>query len=124
MTDTAARATVAHPLSMLTGDEVVRATEILRASGQVDESTLIAHIVLDEPDKATLAGWKPGEPVQRQVRALLVNGTGCGVRETVVSLTKGEVVASEDVPGMRSALLVTEAMYAVGVTREHPEYLA
>jgi primary-amine oxidase len=124
MTDTAARSIATHPLSMLTPDEVVRATEILRAEGHLTESTLIAHIVLDEPVKAALAEWAPGQPVERQVRALLVPGPGCGVLETIVSLTKGQVVSIDDVPAMRSALLVTEAMYAVTETIQHPEYLA
>ena len=36
--------TVTHPLDMLTGDEIIRAAEILRASGRVPDSALVrAH---------------------------------------------------------------------------------
>jgi primary-amine oxidase len=115
MTDTAARVTVTHPLSMLSADEVVRASGILRAEGHVDESTLIAHIVLDEPEKATLASWKAGDPVERRVRASLVPGPGCGVQEALVSLSTGQVLSVEEVPAMRSALLVTEALLDVSL---------
>src|SRR5690349_18185896 len=63
MTDTAARAaTVAHPLEMLTADEITRATQILRANGNLPDGALFAHIVLHEPDKDALAAWKAGDP--------------------------------------------------------------
>ena len=58
--------TVTHPLEMLTGDEIKRAVEILRASGRIPEAALFAHIVLHEPHKDELARWKPGDPVERQ----------------------------------------------------------
>ena len=49
--------TVTHPLEMLTGDEIKRAVEILRASGRVPEAALFAHIVLHEPHKES---WRAG----------------------------------------------------------------
>ena len=52
--------TVTHPLEMLTGDEINRAVEILRASGRVPEGALFAHIVLHEPHKDELARVEGG----------------------------------------------------------------
>ena len=42
---------MAHPLDMLTGDEITRAVEILRATGRVGDEALFAHVVLHEPDQ-------------------------------------------------------------------------
>lgn len=113
-----------HPLDMLTGEEVVRAAEVLRAAGKVPEGALFASLVLHEPDKEVLAGWKPGDPVDRRVRAVIVPGPGLGVSEAVVSVTDGRVVSSEEHPDVRPALLMTEAINAIFTTKEHPEYVA
>lgn len=115
---------MAHPLDMLTGEEVTRAAELLRATGRLPESALFAHIVLHEPPKDELARWKPGDPVDREVRALIVPGPDLTMVEAVVSVTNGDVREWREVEGMRSALLMTEAINAIFTTKEHPEYQA
>ena len=54
--------TVAHPLEMLTGEEIKAAVKVLRESGRVPDGALFAHIVLHEPHKDELARWKTGDP--------------------------------------------------------------
>ena len=71
----------AHPLEMLTGDEIKAAVKILRASGRVPEGALFAHIVLHEPHKDEIAKWSPGNPVERRVRAVIVPGPGMVLNE-------------------------------------------
>ena len=63
-----------HPLAMVTGDEITRAVEIIRATGRLTDAARFAHVVLHEPAKETLAPWKPGDPVDRELRALVVPG--------------------------------------------------
>ena len=115
---------VSHPLEMLTGDEIKRAVEILRASGKIPEGALFAHIVLHEPHKDALARWKPGEPVERQLRVVVVPGPGMDLYEVVVSVTTGEIVDWREHSDMRPTLLMTEAIGAIFTTKEHPEYIA
>jgi primary-amine oxidase len=129
MTDTTARTatrptTVEHPLSMLTADEITRAVGLLRARPEVPDGALFAHLVLDEPDKAVVAAWRPGDAIDRQVRALIVPGPGLEVIEAVVSLARGEVCELRTVAGMRPALLMTEAINAIFTTKAHPDYIA
>ena len=90
-----------HPLDMLTGEEIERAVAIVRATGRVPEGALFAHVVLHEPDKADLARWKDGDPVDREVRVQVVPGTGLQLIEIVVSVTRGEVLEWREVEGMR-----------------------
>ena len=116
--------TVDHPLAMLTAEEVARAVEILRATGRLEERVRFAHVVLDEPDKPTLAAWAPGDPVRRSVRALIVPGAELTMIETRVDLDAHKVVEWREVEGMRPALLFEEAMNAIATVREHPEYVA
>ena len=49
------KAEVAHPLAMLTAEEVERAVAILSDSGRLPEGALFASIVLHEPAKDVLA---------------------------------------------------------------------
>ncbi len=116
--------TVSHPLEMLTGDEIIRTTEILRASGRVADTALFAHMVLHEPEKEALAGWQPNDPIDRRVRVVVVPGPTMDLHEAIVSVTKGEIVDWRDVDDMRPALLITEAFGAIVTTKEHPDYIA
>jgi primary-amine oxidase len=109
---------------MLTGDEIERAVEIVRASGRIPDGALFAHIVLHEPHKDELAHWKAGDPVERQVRVVVVPGPGLLLHEVVVSVTRGEIVDWQDQTEMRPTLLMTEAMGAIFTTKEHPDYVA
>jgi primary-amine oxidase len=115
---------MAHPLDMLTADEITRAVEVLRATGRVGDDALLAHVVLREPTKDELARWKSGDPIDREVRAQIVPGPGLTLVEVVVSVTRGEVREWHEVEGRRPALLLTEALYAIVTTKEHPEYQA
>ena len=115
---------MAHPLDMLTADEITRAVTLLRATGDVPEGALFAHVVLHEPAKDDLARWKAGDPIDREVRALIVPGPGLDLVEAVVSVTHGEVREWRVVEGMRPAILMTEAVNAMFTLKEHPDYRA
>ncbi len=120
----AAPSTPIHPLSMLTAVEVKRAVEIIKATGRVAEGALYAHIVLAEPDKATLAAWKPGVDPGRHVRAQIVPGPELELIEATVSLAQGVVTEWRVVTGERPTLLFRETANAMFTTRAHPEYIA
>ncbi len=114
----------AHPLDMLTGDEIERAVEVLRASGKVADDALFASIVLHEPAKDVLARWKPGDAVERRVRAVVVPGPENLVVEAVVNVRSGVIESFVEIGDVRPTLLMSEAANAVFTTKEHPEYRA
>ena len=97
----------------------------MRATGRLPEGALFAHIVLHEPAKDDLAQWKAGDPVDREVRVLVVPGPDArpASRSSCRSRT-ARCVEWRDGRGMRPALLMTEAMNAIFTTKEHPEYIA
>ncbi|MDP5185123.1 hypothetical protein QOZ88_21025 [Blastococcus sp. BMG 814] len=87
-----ATGTATHPLARLTAEEVTAATGIVRAAGLCADSGTSVYVALEEPHKAQVLAWQPGDAVERRVRALLLDrATGAG-RDVTVSLTTGAVV--------------------------------
>ncbi|MDN3312185.1 primary-amine oxidase [Microbacterium oryzae] len=86
--------TVTHPLDLLTAEEIDLTREILLESGFLTDSTRFAHVAFEEPPKAELLAWRPGDPIVRRATAVMVDiATGQGSVATV-DLTEGAVTAS------------------------------
>ncbi len=109
-----------HPLEMLSGDEISRASGIVRADARFPEGAKFVHVVLHEPEKTALAAGTSDRAVEVQ----LVDGPGLGVIEVVVALADGHVRSWDVIEGVRPTLLFGEAMHAIFTTKEHPEYIA
>jgi len=116
--------TAAHPLSLLTADEVTATKDALVAAGELGDGATVVHILLDEPDKATLAAWNPGDPVARRTRALVVPGPELTMIELVVDPASGTIEERNVIEGMRPTLLMGESFMCIVACLEHPEYLA
>ena len=124
MTTTASNAPGAHPLDMLTADEVKRAVETLNGSGRLPDGARYIHVVLHEPTKDAVAAHTPGDPVDREVALQLVAGSALEVIEVIVSVTAGEVREYRVVEGVRPTLLFGESYDAITEVRAHPEWQA
>lgn len=117
-------ATAAHPLALVTDDEVRRASAAVRADPRFPEGALFAHLRLHEPPKDALAAWTPGEPVDRSFEARLVPPGDLAVIDVVVSVTTGEITRWEVIDGVRPTILFTEAMNAIAGVKAHPDWQA
>ncbi|HEX2074227.1 MAG TPA: primary-amine oxidase [Geodermatophilus sp.] len=95
MTMTAPVNTATHPLARLTTEEITAASEILREAGLVGEQTKFVYVGLEEPHKNEVLAHRPGDPVERKVRILLLDrATGNG-SDLTVSVTGGAVVRND-----------------------------
>ena len=119
-----ASAHAVHPLEMITGEELQRTAEIVRADARFPTNGIFAHVRLHEPTKDELAGYAAGQAVDRRLEALVVPPDRLEAIEIVVSVASGEVISWTVQPGMRPALLFGESMYAILGVREHPEWQA
>jgi primary-amine oxidase len=113
-----------HPLEMPTAEEISAAVSTLRAAGHAGPDARFVHVVLDEPPKDAVASHRPGDPVDRRLRALILPGPGLEMIDAVVSVTTGEVVSVSRVDGMRPAILFGEALDAILLLREHEGWVA
>ena len=63
-----------HPLDPLTPDEVGKASAAVRATHDLGPGLMFETVTLREPDKATLAAFRPGAPFARPLQPVtLVN---------------------------------------------------
>src|SRR5690554_277082 len=87
VTATAARSSVAHPLDLLTAEEISRAVELVRTDARFPDDAVFAHVRLHEPTKDRLRAYEAGARVDREVEALVVPRGELNAFEVVVSVT-------------------------------------
>lgn len=65
-----------HPLGPVTEDEIRQVKDTLAAAGLLTESVRFAFCGLEEPGKAAVLAFAPGDPVDRCFRVLLLDLAG------------------------------------------------
>jgi primary-amine oxidase len=93
---------VYHPLDGLTPPEYWTIYETVRAAGHIHEKTIIVSILLNEPPKAEVLAWKPGEPMPRKATMVLIDEQK--PYAAVVDLTAKKVVSFEEIKGDQPTL--------------------
>ena len=83
-----------HPLQRLGADEIRLARTVLAEHRLVSEHTRFAYLGLEEPPKSEVLAFRPGEPVDRRVRAILLDTATGGATDVVASLARGAVDSS------------------------------
>ncbi len=86
----------AHPLDRLSADEIDAARRIIDEQGLLSPTTRFTLLALEEPPKEQVLAYRPGDPIDRRVRALLLDVATGAARSLVTSLTRG--VIDSDVP--------------------------
>jgi primary-amine oxidase len=114
----------AHPLDPLRAEEITTAVHAVRATGRLDDTALFSMVTLDEPAKDAVLRHRPGDPVDRRVRVLVVPGPDDVVAEVVVTVPTGEVVEWRQREGVRPALLFDDSYRAILALRADPDWRA
>ena len=110
----------AHPLDPLTADEIRVATQIVRTDARF-AGAQFASILLDEPAKADVIGWRPGKTLPRQARLVVM--TSASVFEVVTDLTVRRIVSVIERKGVEPPVMMSE-FEAAKVVLTHPEFRA
>ncbi len=63
---------VHHPLDALTPEEYWTVYNTLQSAGKLEEKTVFASVLLQEPPKSEVLAWKPGMPIPRKADAVLL----------------------------------------------------
>jgi primary-amine oxidase len=118
----AASSAVAHPLEALRAEEITAAVAAVRATGRLADQALFATVSLEEPPKDAVRSHRPGDPVSRRVRVVVVPGPEASVVEAVVDPAAREVVAWTERPDVRPALLFDDSYRATIALRQDPAW--
>jgi len=114
----------AHPLDPLRAEEIRVAVAAVRATGRVSETALFSTVALDEPAKAAVIGHRPGDPVKRRVRVVVLPGPEAMVAEVVVCMPEGKVLEWTERDGVRPPLLFDDSYRAILALKEDPDWQA
>src|ERR687898_1789091 len=122
MADTQRRATAAtHPLEPLTTEEISATTEILRAKQKLKDSHKFVSVVLREPPKGKVLGFRNGDYIEREAFAIVLDRSDGKAYEAVVSLSGATVKSFEHVPGVQPQLIRDEVSECEQIVKESPE---
>jgi primary-amine oxidase len=115
---------VAHPLALVTQEEIAVAAALVRADPRFPEGAVFAHLRLREPHKDAVLGYTPGAPVDRQIEAIVVPPGQLVAYEVVVSVTAGAIREWTAHDDMRPALMFGESIQAITALRADPAWQA
>jgi primary-amine oxidase len=88
-----------HPLTPLSVDEIRAVRRIVDANGLLGADVRFVYVALDEPHKKIVLAFKPGDPIDRRARVLLLDrATGQG-SDLVVSVTHERIDSQVAVDG-------------------------
>jgi primary-amine oxidase len=112
-------ARAAHPLDPLTADEIRAATEIMRADARLADA-MLPFISVQEPAKADVLAWRPGQPIVRRARAMATTSTGAF--DVVVDLAAKRLVSVVEHRGAQGPVTGSESARGSRLTLENPRF--
>jgi primary-amine oxidase len=83
-----------HPLSRLTAAEIDAARALLASHDLLGPGVRVPVLALEEPSRADVAAHRDGDPVDRRVRAVLLDPASGTSRTVIASLTRSTVDAT------------------------------
>ncbi len=113
---------VRHPLDPLTPTEVEQAGALVRTHDRWTPEVRFVYVETAEPPKAEVLAWAPGQPWDRQAACLLRDRALRTTYETVVSLTRGEVISWRQVDGVQPPMMFEEFMACEDTVRADPRW--
>ncbi|WP_336820178.1 primary-amine oxidase [Gordonia sp. MMO-8] len=114
-----------HPLDPLSADEFTAVTRILAETHSVGDGWRYTSIEMIEPSKAEIAAFDAdGAACDRRARAVVLERATNSTYATLISLTDGEVLSWEHIPGVQPNVTVDEWEEADEALRAHPEVIA
>jgi primary-amine oxidase len=110
-----------HPLDPLTWQEHWATLEVLRKAGHVDSSTTFMQIRLQQPPKARVWKWKPGEKISRAAFVVLRNKGDSF--EAEVDLNNRKLRSITPIEGAHTMWVAQDFGAGVEAAMSHPDFI-
>ena len=121
-TPSKASAAVAHPLDPLSGAELAQAAAIIREHFQWGEDLRVETLELDEPPKAVVRGFRPGDVIARTARFNVYRRGQMGVWQGRADLVAGKVVAEAFRADARAMVAIEEVLEIERTVKADPRF--
>ena len=108
---------VSHPLDPLTAEEIAKASAILKMERRLGPRVRFETVVLREPEKAEVNGFRAGDAVRREAFLVVLDNDEAATYEAVVALDTGQVVSWKHVPGVQPRVMFDEFMECEAAVR-------
>jgi primary-amine oxidase len=112
----------AHPLDLLSPDEMAQAVAIVRAHEQFTATTRFVKVELREPSKQVVLNFKTGDTWEREAFALLLDNANGKTSEVVVSLTHARVNEWRHIPDVQPPLFMLEYAECGEILKADPRF--
>jgi primary-amine oxidase len=113
---------VKHPLDPLAAEEITEAVAILRAGRPLGNRVLFETVVLNEPTKDAVLGFRDGDPMSREAFIVLLDRDAAATYEAVVSLTERAVVSFKHIPDAQPRVMYDELFECGAIARANPNF--
>ncbi len=113
-----------HPLDPLTAAEIERAVAVVRAGAKLDPSAWFETVTLDEPDKAYVRGFRPGDVPRRKAFVCCYEPASNRTFDGVVDLAGERLERWDHVPGAQARIVVDEFMEGERIAKADPAFRA
>ena len=113
-----------HPLKPLDSQEIAAVVEILRAERHLGPRTRFVTITLNEPPKAAVLAYQPGDVLDREAYVILFDSETGQTYEALVALTRQTVSAWTHVPDVQPAIMLDEFAECEAACKASPEWQA
>jgi primary-amine oxidase len=97
-----------HPLDPLRAEEITAAAGIVRESPGLPGGAVFSTIVLNEPSKPTVLGFKPGRPFPREAFVVVYDGKGDRTFEAIIDLRSRKTTSWNEIVGVEPLVFFPE----------------
>ena len=120
--DTGTRQTVSHPLDPLTAEEIAEASSILRSERNLGPRVRFETIVLKEPAKEEVLGFRPGDQIRRNAFLVVLDNDDEATYEATVCLDEGRVTDWKHIAGVQPRIMFEEFVECEAAVKADPGF--
>jgi primary-amine oxidase len=113
---------VRHPLDPLSEAELAASVKVLKEGGKLGKNVSLVYLGLKEPDKQTVANFKPGDSIRRQAFAVVYEIDSNKTYEAVVDLQTNTIASWKLCAGVQPMQLEEDTPLGTELLNADPQW--